>query len=169
MGRELLANTSDSEISPGPKLAQALAQAEGEWRTTILMRFCYQCGKITSGEPLFCASCGQSYDLRVCHRLHPNPRHAKFCSQCGSHDLSTPQPKVPIRWRIFGFLLRLSLGILLSCFTLLLLLAFLSDPQIQGGLIGLGLLLLVLWSLWGQLPAWFRKLVKKALERRRRG
>src|SRR6267378_3273322 len=68
------------------------------------MKYCYACGHTTGGEPLFCNSCGRSYDVKLCPRLHVNPRLAEACSQCGTRDLSTPQPKVALRWRVFAFL-----------------------------------------------------------------
>src|SRR2546427_7721468 len=67
------------------------------------MKYCYECGCTTAGEPLFCNFCGRSYAAKLCPKLHVNPRLAEACSQCGSRDLSTPQPKVPVRWRILAF------------------------------------------------------------------
>jgi hypothetical protein len=58
------------------------------------MKYCYHCGRITTGEPLFCMFCGRTYDVKLCPRLHVNARFADCCSQCGSRELSTPQPKV---------------------------------------------------------------------------
>src|SRR5580704_680547 len=58
------------------------------------MRYCHQCHRITSGEPLFCNFCGRSYNLKLCPHRHPNPRNAEICSQCGSRELSLPQPRV---------------------------------------------------------------------------
>ena len=63
------------------------------------MKYCYHCGHMTAGEPLFCDHCGRSYDVKLCPRLHPNPRGAEVCSQCGSRELSTPQPKIPMSWQ----------------------------------------------------------------------
>jgi hypothetical protein len=64
------------------------------------------CGHTTGGEPRFCNFCGRSYDMKLCPKLHVNPRLAEACSQCGTRDLSTPQPKVPLRWLVFAFLSR---------------------------------------------------------------
>jgi hypothetical protein len=132
------------------------------------MKYCYECGRMTAGEPLFCNFCGRSYDVKLCPRHHPNPRIAEVCSQCGSHDLSTPQPKVSGWWRVLEVLLRLSLGVFLACLSLLILLKVLATPEAQNALLGLGLLVAVLWWLWSQLPDWLRKLVRRSLERRRR-
>ena len=60
------------------------------------MLYCYHCRRLTPGEPLFCTFCGRSYDTKLCSRLHPNIRTALVCSQCGSEDLSLPQPEA--RW-----------------------------------------------------------------------
>ena len=46
-----------------------------------------------TGKPLFCGHCGRTYNVKLCPRLHTNPRIAEVCSQCGSRDLSTPQPE----------------------------------------------------------------------------
>ena len=62
----------------------------------IPMRYCNQCHRITPGEPLFCNFCGRSYDFKLCPHRHPNPRNAEICSQCGSRELSTPHPRVPL-------------------------------------------------------------------------
>jgi hypothetical protein len=123
---------------------------------------------MTSGEPLFCNFCGRSYDVKLCPSRHPNPRIAEVCSQCGSRDFSTPQPKVSLWWKFLTWLTRLLLGILLGCLTVLLILTALLRPEVQHALIGLGILLAVLWWMWSQLPNWFRKLIRKAFERKRR-
>ena len=60
------------------------------------MRYCNECHRMTAGEPLFCNFCGRSYDLKLCPHRHPNPRNAEICSECGSRDLSTPHPHVPL-------------------------------------------------------------------------
>ena len=60
------------------------------------MTYCYNCGHMTAGEPLFCGKCGRTYDVKLCPRLHPNPRGAEVCARCGSRELSTPQPKIPL-------------------------------------------------------------------------
>ena len=77
------------------------------------MKYCYQCGKLTAGEPLFCNFCGRSYDVKLCPRQHPNSRVAEVCSQCGSRELSMPQLRVPIRWRVIAFLLNVLVRILI--------------------------------------------------------
>jgi len=132
------------------------------------MKYCYQCGRLTSGEPLFCQFCGRSYDVKLCPRHHPNPRYAEVCSQCGSRELSTPQPKVSFLWKVVAFLLRAFFGIVLVYLSLALLVEFLRSPVVQTGLVGLGFLLLVLWALWSMLPDWLRRLIRWALKRKER-
>jgi hypothetical protein len=131
------------------------------------MKYCYHCERVTSGEPLFCNFCGRSYDVKLCPRLHPNPRYATVCSQCGSHELSTPQPKVSLWWKVLGFLLQVLCGVLLAYLSLSFLVTLLKTPMVQAGLLGLGLLLLIMWALWMMLPEWFRKLIARVLKRKR--
>jgi hypothetical protein len=133
------------------------------------MKICYECGRVSSGEPLFCNSCGRSYDVKLCPRLHPNGRNADVCSQCGSRDLSTPQPRVSLWWRVMESLLKFLIGFLLVCLSLLfaiaLLKGLLSQPQMLNGLIALGVLLAILWWLWS--PEWFRKFVWHLIRRKK--
>jgi RNA polymerase subunit RPABC4/transcription elongation factor Spt4 len=133
------------------------------------MKYCYQCGRMTAGEPLFCSSCGRTYGVKLCPRLHANPRSADVCSQCGSRDLSTPEPRVSLWWKVAEFLVRVSLGALLALATVGLLLAMLRSPEVQNGLLVMAILVGLLWWLWSQLPDWFRKLVRRALKRKERG
>ncbi len=132
------------------------------------MKYCYSCGRVTSGEPLFCNACGRSYDVRLCPRLHVNPRYAAVCSQCGSHELSTPQPKVGLWWKVLGFVLQIVAGILLICLSLSVLVELLKSPVIQSAMVLLGFLLMGLWALWAMLPEWLRKLTHRALKRKER-
>ncbi len=132
------------------------------------MRHCYHCGRVTSGEPLFCNFCGRSYDVKLCPRLHVNPRYATVCSQCGSRELSTPQPKVSLWWKILGFVLQILCGIALVYLSLSLLVELLKTPMVQAGLLALGLLLIIMWALWAMLPEWFRKLIGRVLKRKER-
>jgi hypothetical protein len=133
------------------------------------MKFCFHCGNATGGEPLFCNSCGRSYDVKLCSRRHVNPRSAEVCSQCGSRELSTPQPKVPFWWKSLGFLLQLVSGILLVLFSLWAAIEALKSPAGQNAMILLGLLFAVLWALWVMLPEWLRELVHALLKKRGRG
>lgn len=132
------------------------------------MKYCYECGRMTAGEPLFCNFCGRSYDVKLCPSRHPNPRIAEVCSQCGSRDLSIPQPKVSFWWKIVAWLVRVLLGLFLGCLSLVLLITALLRPEAQQALLGLGILVAILWWMLSQLPNWFRKLVRRSFERKRR-
>jgi hypothetical protein len=137
------------------------------------MKYCHECGRMTAGKPLFCSFCGRTYDIKLCPRLHPNRRAAQVCAQCGSRDLSTPQPKVSFWWRIVEWLAKVLLALLLfllSCAGAIAVLeGLLRSPQLQCGLIGLAILLGLLWWIWSELPEWFRKLVRKSLQKTRSG
>lgn len=77
------------------------------------MRYCHNCHRITAGKPLFCSNCGCTYYLKLCPRLHVNPRAAQVCAQCGSRDLSTPHPKIPVLLRPFVLLLDAGPGVVI--------------------------------------------------------
>lgn len=132
------------------------------------MKFCYQCGRITPGEPLYCNSCGRSYDVKLCPRAHVNPRSAEVCSQCGSREFSTPQPRVSVWWKLLEFLVKVFFGAFLVYLTLAGLGALLTTPQFQNALIVFGILMGLLWWLWSLLPEWFRKLVRRSIGRKER-
>ena len=130
------------------------------------MTYCFQCGRTTPGKPLFCQFCGRSYDVKLCPRLHPNPRWADVCAQCGSRELSTPQPKVSIWWKFLGILLRAATGCLLVVLSLLVLVVFLRSPEGQATLIAFAFVVIALWALWIMIPDWLRKLIHRALKRK---
>ena len=130
------------------------------------MKFCYQCGKMTAGEALFCGTCGRSYDAKLCPRLHVNPRGAEVCSKCGSRELSTPQPKIPMSWRLLAIVARLGIGLALFYASLSLVIAVLQTPEVQRALIAVGLLLACLWWLWSKLPDWLQELIRALWKRR---
>src|SRR5579863_8699972 len=111
------------------------------------MNYCYQCGHITPGEALFCSSCGRTYDVKLCPRLHPNPRSAEVCSRCGSRELSTPQPRVSIWWKIVEFLAQITFGSLLVYLTLAGFVAIVKTPQFQEALVAFGIVIGLLWWL----------------------
>jgi hypothetical protein len=132
------------------------------------MKYCYQCGRMTAGEPLFCNSCGRSYDVKLCPRHHPNPRSAEVCSLCGSRELSTPQPKVSVWWKLAALLLRGIAGLLLIYVALVTVIALVQQPQVQSGLIGLAIIFAIFCWVWSELPDWLRKLVRRATRRKER-
>jgi hypothetical protein len=124
------------------------------------MKYCYQCGHLTDGEPHFCNHCGRSYDVKLCPRLHPNPRGAEVCSKCGSRELSTPQPMIPMSWRLLALLVRLGLGLLLFYASLSLTILLTRTPEVRSTFVGLGVLLGWLWWLWSRLPDWLQELIR---------
>ena len=130
------------------------------------MKYCYQCGRMTNGEPLFCNHCGRSYDVKLCPRMHQNPRGAEVCSKCGSRELSTPQPKIPMSWRLLAILARLGLGLMLFYASLSLVIALVRTPEVQKAMVALGVLLAGLWWLWTKLPDWFQELIRALWNRR---
>ena len=56
------------------------------------MRWCAQCRRYVGGQPRFCASCGRTFQVRLCPRGHASHRNVAYCAECGSDDLSTPAP-----------------------------------------------------------------------------
>jgi RNA polymerase subunit RPABC4/transcription elongation factor Spt4 len=124
------------------------------------MKYCYQCGKMTAGEPLYCGTCGRTYDVKLCPRAHVNPRGAEVCSQCGSRELSTPQPKIPMSWRLLALLTRLGLGILLFYVSLCFLIAVIRTPEAQHFFVAIGMLLAGLWYLFSKLPDWLQEFIR---------
>jgi hypothetical protein len=131
------------------------------------MKYCYQCGKMTAGEPLYCGTCGRTYDVKLCPRSHVNPRGAEVCSKCGSRELSTPQPKIPMSWRLLAILLRLGLGLLLFYASLSLVIALVRTREVQQLVVVLGILLSGLWWLWSKLPDWFQEAIRSFWKNRR--
>ena len=134
------------------------------------MRYCNQCHRITAGEALFCNFCGRSYDVRLCPHRHPNPRSAQLCSQCGSRELSTPQPRVSFWLRPLLLLLSVLPGLLLLLVSLLFLIGFVqalvSNQQLLFQFLLVGLLLAGLWWLYLQLPTWLRRGLSKLFGRK---
>lgn len=133
------------------------------------MRYCNQCGKMTAGEPLYCSHCGRTYDVRLCPRQHVSPRGAQVCSQCGSRELSTPQPAIPIVLRFLALMARLVLGLLLVYATLSVLIALARSTQVRELAVACGLLLAVLWTLWSKLPDWSQRALRDFWIKQRRG
>lgn len=132
------------------------------------MKFCFNCNHVTAGDPLFCNSCGRSFNVKLCPRLHVNPRNAEACSQCGSRELSTPQPKVPVGMRFLMFLLTLVPGLVLTVLTMGLAIAILSNPDALVFLALMTLPLAVVAWMWSKVPMVIRKLVYRLLQRKRR-
>jgi hypothetical protein len=128
------------------------------------MRYCHNCHKTTTGEPLFCHNCGSTYDAKLCPARHINPRWAAVCSQCGSRDLSTPAPRVP--WWLRPLLLGASLvpGAVLAALLVVaaasVLHEVLTNQAIQGQIVVAILILALLWWLWLQLPHFIQNMFR---------
>lgn len=137
------------------------------------MKYCYYCNKVTIGEPLFCNFCGRSYNVKLCPRLHVNPRSAEICSQCASRDLSTPQPKVPVWTSVLLFFLSLVPGLLLAvisiAFVFFMVRQLLNRPDMFLALALLQIVLGFLWWGWMQIPLFFRSAIHRMLQRKRNG
>lgn len=137
------------------------------------MRYCNQCHKITSGEPLFCNFCGRSYDFKLCPHRHPNPRNADVCNQCGSRELSTPHPRVPFFLLPLVWLLTVLPGLLLVTVSVLFVFGFtralLSNQALLFQAVLAGLMLAFLWYLYSKLPHFLRRLLSRLFRRSHRG
>ena len=137
------------------------------------MKYCYNCGRITTGAPLFCNFCGRSYNVKLCPRHHVNPRNAEACSQCGSRDLSTPQPKVPLWVPVVEFLLSLVPGLILATVSAVtigfVITHLIRRPEMMVSAVMLLIALGILWWVWSKLPDWFRRAIYHMLQRRREG
>jgi len=136
------------------------------------MRYCNNCHRMTAGEPLFCNFCGRSYDLKLCPHRHPNPRNAEICSQCGSRELSTPHPHVPI-WLAVSIRILTGLpGLLLVAVSILfvfgLVNVLLSNQQLLFQAVVAGLMLAFLWYLYSHLPAFLRRFLSSLFKRSHR-
>lgn len=133
------------------------------------MKYCYACGLTTAGEPLFCNSCGRSYDAKLCPKLHVNPRLAEACSHCGSRDLSSPQPRVPVAWQLLALLVQVTSAALLAALSLSAIFgifnALHSGLKIDNGHIAIALILGALWCAWTALPNVSRRLIRRSLGR----
>ena len=130
------------------------------------MKFCYQCGKSTSGEnPRYCQFCGCSYGIKLCPKSHENPRSALVCSQCGAKDLSDPGPKIPVSWQLLSILIRIGVGLLLFYITLKVLIDLLLNPAFQQLLFLVLIILCGLWWLFTKLPDGLQEVIR-ALWRR---
>ena len=127
------------------------------------MRYCPQCHRLTTGEPLYCNHCGATYDAKLCPARHLNPRNAEVCAQCGSRDLTTPAPRLALWLRPVLFGLSLLPGIILALLLVMVAVGILNgiatSARLQGQLVVLFLLLAFLWWIYIHLP----KFIQNAL------
>jgi len=71
---------------------------------------------------------------------------------------------VSVWWKVAGVVLRFIVGLLLGYVAIAVLVAALEQPQVQNGLIGLGILFAVLWWIWAKLPDWLRKFIHRSIK-----
>ena len=133
------------------------------------MRYCNQCHRLTSGEPLFCNFCGRSYDSKLCPHRHPNPRNAEICSQCGSRDLSTPHPHVPL-WlvplvKLLTVLPGIALATMSIAFAFGLVRTLVTNQALMFQAVLAGLMLAFLWYLYSHLPHFLRRFISSLFKR----
>ncbi len=133
------------------------------------MQYCANCHHITAGEALFCSRCGRSYNVRLCPRLHANPREALVCSQCGSQELSVPAPHTGILRTLIHSLIDLLPRSLPWIAGMLLVIAavhaLLTSPDVVQLLIATMLVWGVLWYAIGYLPSRVRKGLASVVQR----
>ncbi|SRR6266567_980396 len=141
------------------------------------MRYCTACHRFTAGDPLFCATCGRTYHVRLCPRLHVNPRGAEVCAQCGSRELTQPEPRTSLGTAIGLRLLSYLPGVVLLLASVWLFFAFLHvllmNGEVQGQLLLILLWVGLGWWLYTHLPPGMRRVagwgwrgVKKLTRRR---
>jgi hypothetical protein len=131
------------------------------------MKYCYNCNRSTIGEALFCNFCGRSYNIKLCPKLHVNPRNAEACSQCGSHDLSIPQPRVPFWATLSLVLLTMVTGLLLVMFSLAVAVFSVEHTHSPDSVLAPAIPLGILWWGWTRIPPLFRERIYRMLQRKR--
>jgi len=136
------------------------------------MRYCHNCHRVTNGEPLYCHFCGSSFDAKLCPARHLNPRWAVVCSQCGSRDLSTPAPRIPLWLAPITFVLTLVPGLVLALVLILLVVsvfhALLTNQQVQLQLLVLILIVSILWFAYIHLPHFVKDLFSSLWRRKKK-
>ena len=96
----------------------------------------------------FCTTCGSSFGVKLCPKLHPNPLAAQYCSTCGSRQLSRPhRARKPTRaFRILITVSLIALAIIpLSIGIAVGLATFGSDPSLAAAIIAIATLLVLLF------------------------
>jgi hypothetical protein len=129
------------------------------------MRYCYNCSLMTLGQPRFCNFCGRSYDVKLCPRLHDNTRESKVCSECGSRELSTPQPKLGLGLRVVQVSLSVVPGVVLLLASVMFFIvdvySLFTHPVLQFRFMLFGLALGLVWFLYIELMEFFRRKVRR--------
>jgi hypothetical protein len=128
------------------------------------MKYCYYCGHVTAGEPLFCKLCGRSYDLKLCPRLHKNHRIAEVCSRCGSRVLSTPQPRMSVWWKVLSFILQAAFGGCLTFLSITAAVVLILNPHARNPLTVFAVFIGVLWWMWTEIPQWLKEIARRRMK-----
>lgn len=129
------------------------------------MRRCTSCFRFHPGHPTFCSHCGRSFDTRICTRGHRNPRHAEYCAECGSADLSTPAPPASFLFHLSGMVLYVFSGVVIGVALIALVLGLLYNldwQALSGPLMALLIMLAILYWTSTLLPGPIRKVGKAA-------
>lgn len=129
------------------------------------MRRCTSCFRFHPGNPTFCSRCGRSFDHRICHRGHINPREAQYCAECGSADLSTPASPASFLYRLTGLVLYIFSGAVIGIVVITLVVGLLYSidwDALSGPLVALVLMLGVLYWTTTLVPGPVRKVGKAA-------
>ena len=130
------------------------------------MKLCSNCHRVTTGKPTFCNFCGLGFKgVRLCSKQHINPRSAQACSQCGSRELTEPQPKISLLLRPLFLLLSLSPGFVLLAaligFVALFVRRLFTDPNGLLPLMCIGLYLGLAFLIWMMLPNLLKRFLKR--------
>lgn len=137
------------------------------------MRYCTNCNRITTGEPLYCHFCGRTFDLKICPRGHTNPRIAQVCAECGSRDLSTPAPRLGFGTKLVLWAFTIVPGIVLVFLFFALIVGFINalitaNSQVLGQMLVLTLVVGILWLIWIQFPPFIRQLFRNLWRTKKR-
>lgn len=135
------------------------------------MKYCYHCDRVTVGEPLFCNFCGRSYDAKLCPKLHANPRGTHTCSQCGSTELSTPQPRVSIWVKVLLSSITVLVKLLIIVVSIGLIM-FVIEHRVEmapAGMTVIGFVGGVLGWGWTEIPLYSRRTVRRWLQSNGKG
>jgi hypothetical protein len=131
------------------------------------MKYCYNCHRVTTGDPIYCASCGRTYNIKICSHGHPNGRSVTFCSQCGTGQFSVPQPIVPLWLRPLLFFVRMLPVLALVITSVVLILGIwhhvVTNPAIQIRLIYVAVVFCIFWFCWRKLPLGLRRGIRTLL------
>lgn len=120
------------------------------------MRYCRPCKKLSDGNPTFCPHCRRSFNVKRCPAGHENPRGSRFCKTCGSPDLSTPQPRRPVRAVLVGSLFFLILLLVTLAYIIYFIRTLMNNPSGLLTLMNYGVGLAVLWFLYITISSAYR-------------